>query len=192
MSRNFYRLVFKRTERVKDPKGLGGGGWLGCASEAGGGVEAPGRIPPPVARPPALPVPKQDRPSAQGPQRRHCGPRRSGATGKLVSGAGGVLQTWAVKWYVLVIRGQPVTWPPQRRGAAGRGCLHRGPSPTQVCIPAQEHLLWYRRARSHRCACPHRRDCVSVSALRSGRVGAVSALTVLHNVCSRQSTATAT
>lgn len=89
MSRNFYRLVFKRTEQVKDLKGLGGGGQLGCASEAGGGVVAPGRIPPPVARPPALPVSKRDRPSAQGPQRRHCGPRRSRATGKLVRKRGG-------------------------------------------------------------------------------------------------------
>lgn len=45
---------------------------------------------------------------------------------------------------------------------------------TQVCIPTQVGL------------------CVSVPPLRSGRVGAVSALTMLHNICSRQSTATAT
>ena len=36
MSRSLYRLAFKRTERVKDPKGLGGGWWLRCVSEAGG------------------------------------------------------------------------------------------------------------------------------------------------------------
>lgn len=36
MSWSSYHLAFKRTERVKDPKGLGGGWWLRCVSEAGG------------------------------------------------------------------------------------------------------------------------------------------------------------
>lgn len=217
MSQSFYRLAFKRTERVKDPKGLGGGGRLGRASEAGGGVEAPGHVPPPVARPPALPVSKRNRPSAQGPQRRHCGPRRSGARGQPVS-IGGTADTGCAEVACAGCQGTACDLSPQRRGATrGWAVSAEDPNPhrcaylhrrartyTGTPAPVQECMYPHRSACScagvhgptqvcrHRCAYPHRCDCVSVAALRSGRVWAVSALTMLHKVCSRQSTATAT
>ena len=169
-------------------------------------MEASGRGPQPVARPPALPVSKRNRPSAQGPQRRHCGPRRSGGTGQLVRGgrcrhrlcrSGGR-------------QGAACDLSPQRRGATGGGqsqqktLTHTGVhtctgvhAPTQerlllhgsACTlagapaPARECMVPHRSACScmgvhgptqecrHRCAYPHRCDCVSVPALRSGRFG---------------------
>ena len=160
MSQSFYRLAFKRTERVKDPKGLGGGGRLGRASEAGGGVEAPGHVPPPVARPPALPVSKRNRPSAQGPQRRHCGPRRSGARGQPVS-IGGTADTGCAEVACAGCQGTACDLSPQRRGATrGWAVSAEDPNPHRCAY-------LHRRARTYtgtpapvqECMYPHRSAC---------------------------------
>ena len=126
-------------------------------------MEASGRGPQPVARPPALPVSKRNRPSAQGPQRRHCGPRRSGATGQLVRGGRCRHRLCRSAGR----QGAACDLSPQRRGATGGGqsqqktLTHTGVHTcTGVHAPTQERLLLHRRARTYTGTPAPARECM--------------------------------
>lgn len=138
-------------------------------------MEASGRGPQPVARPPALPVSKRNRPSAQGPQRRHCGPRRSGATGQLVRGGRCRHRLCRSAGR----QGAACDLSPQRRGATGGGqsqqktLTHTGVHTcTGVHAPTQERLLLHGSACTlagapapvRECTVPHRSACSCMGA----------------------------
>lgn len=123
MSRSLYRLAFKRTERVKDPRDWAvGGSWdVRVRQEVEWRPRAVAPSPWP-GRPPCL--------FLKGTGRRHRGRRGDIADPGGVGPRGswseaGAADTGCAE--VLVVRAQPVTCPPRGEGPLGVGSLSRRP-----------------------------------------------------------------